>query len=682
MHSLHHPQRIVATGNQMLAILDGKTISTHDETKVSNIAHPAIRRVRSLLPTSTTAFDQGKAGNGNAWTVQYAPYSANDILQPTASLLRDWMRSLKTSVTQKTPPSLGGKTAQASKRVSRKTKRRKISNELEGFIASSDDESEGDHGSNVKNAVLICGPPGCGKTASVFAVAKELDFEVFEVHPGMRRSAKDIFDKVGDMTQNHLVQGVGNETTPEIGPSTIDLDSTNEEIASGKQGTMRKFFSKTQTGRQRKSRPEISGKEVENAKALQTQKQSVILLEEVDVLFDEDKGFWTGVISLMSQSKRPIVLTCNDESSVPFDDLLLHATWRYEPPTLDLASEYLVTLAANEGHVLSRDCVRALFKSKGHDLRATINELNFWCQMGIGSQKGGLDWMLDSPSSSGPNETTNAPLRVFSKDTYASGAGLALPSQVSNDQRQEELLNHAQNYLEIPVTYWHEASDVLHTTQSSPKHVDPSRKQIDDLQQAVKLLDSRSVLDLFGESLTATLSVRIKAALTPNRSLLQDADVVRAHFMKAEPTNLTKGDLLSALEPLTVEKTGFPPGLGRLAPSFEGPTSIIATDIAPYVRSIVAFDQRLEQQREAMTGDLQGRKMRKTRAARAALEGGSKANTRRERWFPKKTDFEKVMKTAGKAWPLWAPDEDPSSTQSQHSMEMSGPESDANEDEH
>jgi DNA polymerase III delta prime subunit len=682
MHSLRLPQRIVATGSKMLTILGGNTISPPDETKASNIAHPAIRRVRSLLPTCSTAFDQGKAGNGNAWTVKYAPSSANDILQPTASLLRDWMRSLTTSVTQKQPTLPGGKTTQASKRLSRKKKRRKISDELEGFIASSDEESEGDYGRQVKNAVLISGPPGCGKTASVFAVAKELDFEVFEVHPGMRRSAKDIFDKVGDMTQNHLVQGAENGTTPEIDPSTIELDSTNQEIASGKQGTMRKFFSKTHTGKQRKSPPEFRGKEIEYAKAPKTQKQSIILLEEVDVLFEEDKGFWSGVISLISQSKRPIVLTCNDESSIPFDDLVLHATWRYEPPTLDVASEYLVTLAANEGHVLSRDCVRALFKSKRHDLRATINELDFWCQMGIGSEKGGLDWMLDPSSSSGPTETANAPLRVFSKDTYASGAGLALPLQVSYDQRQEELLNQAQNYLGIPVTGWHEASDVLHTTQSSPIHVEQSQKQIDDLQRAVNLLDSRSVLDLFAESLTATLSVRIKAALTPNRSILPEEDVVRAYFTKTEPSLLTNDDLLSALEPLTVEKASFPPALGRLAPSFEGPTSIIATDIAPYVRSIVAFDQRLEQQREVMTGDLQGRKVRKTRAARAALEGGSKANTRRERWFPERTDFEKVMKTAGKGWRLCVQDEDSGPSRSQCSVETSSPGSDADEDEH
>ena len=652
LDTIHLPQRVIATGQQILAMLDGSAMSIPNENTAPTSLHAAIGRVRSLLPTSFTAFDQGKPCNGSAWTVQYAPCSANDVLQPAASELRDWMKSLTTSVTQKIPPSLGGKNAQASKKTSRKKKRRKVSEEFDGFIASSDDEAEGEHDSNLKNAVLISGPPGCGKTASVFAVAKELDFEVFEVHPGMRRSAKDIFDKVGDMTHNHLVQGAGDGIALEPDSSIIDTNSVNEDIASGKQGTMNKFFSsKTSTGKQRRSPRKLSSKVVENVKAPKAQKQSVILLEEVDILFDEDRGFWTGVVGLISQSKRPVVFTCNDESSVPFDDLPLHAIWRYQPPAPDLASEYLMALAANEGHILDKDSVTTLYRSKGDDLRATITELDFWCQMGIGSQKSGLDWMLDHSSTDGQTATNGRSLRVFSKDTYTSGIGLALPSQVPREQRQEALLSHARDHLRIPVVDWQDASDVLHTESSSTKDIKPSKKQIDDLHWAAKLLDARSDLDLFDDTLTAALSVRIATALMPNKAPIQEVDVVRTYFAASEHNGLSRDDLLSALEPMTVEKPTFPPALGRLAPSLEGPTSTIATDIAPYIRSIVAFDQRLEQQREAMTGDLQGKKVRKTRAARAALEGGSKANTRRERWFPAMTDFEKVMNTAGKGWP-------------------------------
>lgn len=79
---------------------------------------------------------------------------------------------------------------------------------------------------------------------------------------------------------------------------------------------------------------------------------------------------------------------------------------------------------------------------------------------------------------------------------------------------------------------------------------------------------------------------------------------------------------------------------------------MVSEDVAPYIRSIVAFDLRLEQQRIQLSGLLsQGaRRPRTTRASRAAVEGGDKAMIRRERWFPGRIVPSQVKMTGGLDW--------------------------------
>ena len=102
-------------------------------------------------------------------------------------------------------------------------------------------------------------------------------------------------------------------------------------------------------------------------------------------------------------------------------------------------------------------------------------------------------------------------------------------------------------------------------------------------------------------------------------------------------------------------KSTFPLSRGSQTTGFDGPLTTIALDVAPYVRSIVSYDIRLEEQRLRLStllsqGGRSGKRLRTTRASRAALEGGSKANTRRERWLPNRTNFSLVLETGGKEW--------------------------------
>jgi len=43
---------------------------------------------------------------------------------------------------------------------------------------------------------------------------------------------------------------------------------------------------------------------------------SLILFEEVDVIFDEDAGFLSAIKTFMSTTKRPVILTTSGQSAV------------------------------------------------------------------------------------------------------------------------------------------------------------------------------------------------------------------------------------------------------------------------------------------------------------------------------------------------------------------------------
>ena len=130
---------------------------------------------------------------------------------------------------------------------------------------------------------------------------------------------------------------------------------------------------------------------------------------------------------------------------------------------------------------------------------------------------------------------------------------------------------------------------------------------------------------------------------------------VLANTPDYRPIGAPDTQLTSAFQPMIRADELSSSTSGRLAPSFNNGAGPLWEDLAPYVRAIVAFDLRLEQYRLKISGLLSPtggtkRKMRKTRASRAALEGGDKAHTRRERWFPPDTNPARILATGNHEW--------------------------------
>lgn len=731
------PVRTVETGSSLLS-----KISTVLSTKFAS--HAAISSLKRNMGSSMSAFDLGTSDT-QTWCEKYAPKLADQVLQTGKEpvILRQWLEGLTINTVEKAPTVDSSRRKPVPKPV--KKRPRKTHGDMDDFLVDSDEEPEDElralsdeddlldsaqrtivrNGGlstdtsratqRLTNAVLLSGPHGCGKSATAYAVAKELGFEVFEINAGSRRSGKDIIDKVGDMASNHQVRkGVFGAIARPV-PVTVDTTDEHREASPPpdmtKQKSLNSFFTATAPALKTKPQPSVAKKRsavgkqatpVQSALSLikqaVKQRQSLILFEEVDVLFDDDKLFWESLLDLAVQSKRPIIMTCTDENLVPLNALSLHGILRLRRPPVDLAVDYLLLMAANEGHRLRRQVVENLYNEKHQDLRASVAQLSFFCQMGIGDERGGLNWYLPRWPPGIDEDPSGNKLRVVSTDscTDMTQTPFKLSSSESSYPRVEEFterridsgsmaiqaldswaLRHTeqQNVSEILGQYCKNMDllssiDVFAPTNDA-QHMGILHDQLDntmplmtdkskhsftvgysllqaDLDSDERQMSSSLALAAHLNFLDGLQGVTLPLSKTDHTAFGVTAWQLRQHI---ERHHLHRADFAAAFDPISNCESSSD---GLTASCFDGTFKTIVEDLAPFVRSIAAYDLDLEQRRarlDALLGGRANKRQRTTRAARSAFEGGQRATTRKERWFPKQINYEQVMKTAGQDWP-------------------------------
>jgi len=290
--------------------------------------------------------------------------------------------------------------------------------------------------SPLTNVILLTGPSGSGKTAAVYACAEELGWEVHEIYAGMgKRSGPNLTALLEGVSKNHVLGKGG------VGETSATSLTRRGEQESSVRKTLTSFF-KTDFLAQRDvpvdeeplvlDSPRKDGRlsflrnvrddvvtDREGQQGLRsTARQSLILLEEVDILFAKDQNFWSSVVSIVADSQRPVVLTCNGMCShVYYGNLLLicilidpeleqlsqlplQARLSFKIPPQAVLSSYLRLLGLVNGrHISEETAERIVTSSRYHpisadvpdhpvhplpyqqapslDLRRSINELQF-----------------------------------------------------------------------------------------------------------------------------------------------------------------------------------------------------------------------------------------------------------------------------------------------------------------
>ncbi|KAF2209223.1 hypothetical protein CERZMDRAFT_47705 [Cercospora zeae-maydis SCOH1-5] len=748
---LNVPERLMLSGQDIAYRISTElsvplASSDTDELALSSSQqkiHPALPRLYDKIPTIMTGFDESR-GESASWTQKYAPQTCADVLQPQNEMqvLREWLSSLAVQAVGGATAAPKSAAAPPKERV--RKKRTKKSDEMDDFLDDGDDDlremseiidpapaSPGGRrraqksvvetapcGAKLSNVVMLSGPHGCGKTAAVYGVAKELGFRVFEISSGERRTGKDVLDKVGNMTKNHLVKHHGTEGRASERAEPPDSESLEDafqkDLESGRQGMMSAFFKPSTTKAPKPKDPQP--KKVMKEKTLKAvkdalkqpqkdQQQSLILIEEVDILFKDDKDFWTTIEELVKSSKRPFVMICNDEDLVPWHTVPLHAFLRFRPPPIDVATDYMLLLAAAEGHLLRRDAVQTLYEHHDRDLRASITELDYWCQMGVGDPKEGLSWIYQRWPPGTDVDHFGRKVRVVSDNTYQAGMGLtpgvepsaedslwwawenfqvepsrALGWKAFPDNNQRLSMDGLspptdpkQNFHKLAlVAATADALSAADTCTSlgisgsaAPDSTQPeiSEKARGNYISGMPLLQTDEAIDyshmskniLVTMTLSAWKTYEVNPRAVQSSCILHSIPAKRAQAAREQPIDrhaFACFDAISAPEEISLQNPGLQLSV------FDGPLANITLDLAPYVRSIVQYDLALEEQRDRLglldtnaAGGGRVKRARTTRAARSALEGGQRASTRKDRWFSKDLDGAAVLATGGKDWP-------------------------------
>uniref|UniRef100_A0A1Q3EVP0 Putative replication factor c large subunit n=1 Tax=Culex tarsalis TaxID=7177 RepID=A0A1Q3EVP0_CULTA len=209
--------------------------------------------------------------------------------------------------------------------------------------------------SAVCNHIVLVGPPGCGKTSNVYAVANDMNFNVLELNASSRRKGKIILQELQEATQSHQVRRKEAES---------GVDIFKKAIASSRKASKTKL-------RKASTDSETSAK-----------KLSLILIEDADIVFDQDDGFVAAINQLISTSKRPIVLTTTDPNCQHLSRFISNNVIRYVAPGIAHVAKLLSILAIVEKvHIDQADLAR-LYALNRKDLRKTLNELQFFIQSG------------------------------------------------------------------------------------------------------------------------------------------------------------------------------------------------------------------------------------------------------------------------------------------------------------
>lgn len=352
--------------------------------------------------------------------------------------------------------------------------------------SSSDSDSDDD---SVTNSIIINGAPGTGKTNLVFRLANELGFTVIEVNASSSRSGRNISSQLKEALESYHMESIKVDNPFEIieqearkngrvkihkeSKNGIEsfLESNNKDNvkSSKKKQSIANFFQpkvsnekevKTKhIGKSKKSNDknrekELAVEKTKNVEILNSDKNpgrisslTIILFDDVDIVFEEDEGFWGTVKGFLKISKKPVIFTVGRNLSIVKAMLNCDIQiFNMIPTSKESSLKMLKAHCENHSRANTNTDLQLLTLHNLSDLRRNILNAQFWTQNPTSC--------IDLISNASDTQYKSVHVNSF----------IAGDLKFSNDQAQKLLFNQVPNaFLNAVSQYQSLGYDVLYS---------------------------------------------------------------------------------------------------------------------------------------------------------------------------------------------------------------------------
>ncbi|KAH6782670.1 hypothetical protein C2S51_007963 [Perilla frutescens var. frutescens] len=243
-------------------------------------------------------------------------------------------------------------------------------------------ESDNDDGEeSLKNVLLVTGPVGSGKSAAIYACARDQGFQIIEINASDWRNGALVKQRFGEAVESHWLQRtVENGTNTDNKSLSKFFKAVNADTQCSDDTVIELIhLPDEEDSRDACSSPKKSVSAYKRTVNCQNGVKTLILFEDVDATLSEDHGFITTIQQLAETAKRPMILTSNsDNPALPKSLDRLELSFSL-PSVEELLGLVDMICAAEKANIHPYLLQRFVDYCQG-DIRRTILLLQFWCQ--------------------------------------------------------------------------------------------------------------------------------------------------------------------------------------------------------------------------------------------------------------------------------------------------------------